>query len=29
MSSDEWLEEYNKVKEKVEELNSICCMYNV
>lgn len=24
MSSDEWLEEYNKVKEKVEELNSIC-----
>lgn len=28
MSSDEWMEEYNKVKEKVEELNSICCRDN-
>lgn len=25
MSTKEWLEEYRKVKEMIEELNSICC----
>ena len=25
MSTNEWLEEYSKVKEMIEELNSICC----
>lgn len=25
MSTKEWLEEYSKVKEMIEELSSICC----
>ena len=25
MTTKEWLEEYSKVKEIIEELNSICC----
>lgn len=25
MSTEEWLEQYSKVKEMIEELNSICC----
>ena len=31
MSTNEWLEEYSKVKEMIEELNSICCKddYNI
>ena len=28
MSTKEWLEEYSKVKEMIEELNSTCCKYD-
>lgn len=28
MLSKGWMEEYNRVKEKVEELNSTCCRDN-
>ena len=29
MSSKEWMEEYSKVKEMIEELNANCCRDNI